>query len=94
MQYVNDVYNSGGKIKRALIRAMAITQKHPNYSFDRMKVALKSKGSKLLSATSREDYIGQFETMLNGGLSRKSKNRIRLVEFFKNREFEEEEEAA
>ena len=94
MQYVNDVYNSGGKIKRALIRAMAITQKHPNYSFDRMKVALKSKGSKLLSATSREDYIEQFETMLNGGLSRKSKNRIRLVEFFKNREFEEEEEAA
>jgi len=90
MMYVNDALHSGGKIKRALIRAMAITQKHPNYTFARMKVALKSKGSKLLGASSREDYIAQFEVMLNGGLSKKSKNRIRLVEFFTNREWDVE----
>ena len=91
MMFINNVYNSGGKLKRAFIRAMIITQKHPKYDYARIKVSLKSKGSKLLGATSREDYIEQLDSLINGGLAQKSPKRVRLVEFFRNREFEPEE---
>ena len=91
MMYVNNVYNSGGKLKRAFIRAFSIMKKCPSYGFARLKVSLKTKASKLLSASSRDEYITQFENIYNKGLSSRSPKRMRLVQFTKEREFEYDE---
>ena len=60
-------------MKRPFIRAFSIMKKHPKYDFARLKSALKSKASKLLAATSSNEYITQIETIYNSGLSDKNK---------------------
>lgn len=89
MRYVNNIFNSGNKIKRPLIRALSVARKHPKYDFARFKAALKSKASKLLAATSSNDYITQIETIYNSGLSDKNK-KMNLLQFYKDKEYEED----
>ena len=64
-------------------------KKHPKYDFNRLKAALKSKASKLLAATSSNEYITQIETIYNSGLSDKNK-KMNLIQFAKDREYEED----
>ena len=89
MRYVNNIFNSGNKLKRPFIRAFSIMKKHPKYDFTRLKSALKSKASKLLAATSSNEYITQIETIYNSGLSDKNK-KMNLIQFAKDREYEED----
>ena len=90
MRYVNNVFNDGGKLKRAFIRAYSILKKYPTYDFGRFKIALKTKASKLLAATSSNEFISQFENVYNSGVRDKSK-KINLVQFTKDRDFEDKE---
>ena len=64
-------------------------RKHPNYDFNRLKSALKSKASKLLAATSSNEYITQLDTVYNSGLADKSR-KMNLIQFAKDREYEED----
>ena len=89
MKYVNNIFNSGNKLKRPFIRAFSIMRKHPNYDFNRLKSALKSKASKLLAATSSNEYITQLDTVYNSGLADKSR-KMNLIQFAKDREYEED----
>ena len=47
---------------------------------------MKSKGSKLLGAISTEDYISQFQSIFNNGLTASKK--IKLARFFEDKEYE------
>jgi hypothetical protein len=51
---------------------------------------LKTKASKLLAATSSNEFISQFENVYNSGVRDKSK-KINLVQFTKDRDFEDKE---
>ena len=78
---------SAKKIKRQLVRAYMIITKHRDWSFERFKVGMKSKGGKLGAVTSRDEYIEQIEKIYNGGLVRSKK--IDLIRFVNDRTYEE-----
>jgi len=92
MLLINNHIGTEKKLKRQFIRAYLIMCKHPKYDFARFKSALKSKGGKLLAATSSHDYIQMFDKVYNGGLTRDKK--IDLMKFAMDREFEREEREA
>jgi hypothetical protein len=81
MQYINNILDDSKTLKRGFIRAYLVAD----------KAAMKSKGSKLLGAISTEDYISQFQTIFNNGLSASKK--IRLARFFEDKEYENKGES-
>jgi len=82
---------NGKKLKRQLIRAYLIMCKHPKFSFDRLKSAMKSKGGKLAAVTNSSDYIEQFDRVYNGGLTRDKK--VDFLKFALDRDFDKREAA-
>ena len=91
MQYINNILDDSKTLKRGFIRAYLVADKCPKWDFNRFKAAMKSKGSKLLGAISTEDYISQFQTIFNNGLSASKK--IRLARFFEDKEYENKGES-
>lgn len=87
----NQIDPNAKKLKRQLIRAYLIMVKHPRFSFERLKAAMKSKAGKLLPVTSSSDYIEQFDKVYNGGLTRDKK--IDLLKFALDRDFDKREAA-
>jgi hypothetical protein len=83
---------SATKLKRQLIRAYLILCKHPKFSFDRLKSAMRSKGGKLSAVTSKDEYIEQLDRVYNGGLTRDKK--VDLLKFALDRDFDKREDAA
>ena len=90
MQYINNVLDNSKKLKRGFIRAYLVADKCPKWDFARFKDAMKSKGSKLLGAISTEDYISQFQSIFNNGLTASKK--IKLARFFEDKEYENKQE--
>ena len=90
MQYINNVLDNSKKLKRGFIRAYLVADKCPKWDFARFKAAMKSKGSKLLGAISTEDYISQFQSIFNNGLTASKK--IKLARFFEDKEYENKQE--
>ena len=90
MQYINNILDNSKNLKRGFIRAYLVADKCPKWDFARFKSAMKSKGAKLLGASSTEDYISQFQAIFNTGLT--SDKKIRLSRFFEDKEYENKEE--
>ena len=86
MTYINNVFDESKGLKRGFIRAYLVADKCPKWDFARFKIGIKSKGSKLLGAVSTEDYISQFQTIFNSGLT--ANKRIKLARFFEDKEYE------
>ena len=89
MTYINNVLDESKNLKRGFIRAYVVADKCPKWDFARFKAAMKSKGAKLLGASSTEDYITQFQTIFNNGLVANKK--IKLARFFEDKEYEVEQ---
>ena len=88
---VNDMVNGEGKIKRPIIRAYMMMNKHPRYDFKRMVTALKTKAGKVAMATSSKDFINSFHKVYNSGLIDKNK-RMDLIQFVEDKRYEDEPE--
>ena len=89
-KYLVGIDNTNRRIKRQIITAYIIADRHPKFSFDRFRTAIKTKSAWLLSGTSARDYIQIFQKIYNSGLA--PKKRINLLDFFDTREYTEVEE--
>lgn len=85
---INDMINSDGRIKRPIIRAYMMMNKHPKYDFKRLVTALRTKAGKVAMATSAQDFINQFDNVYNSGLINKSK-RMDLIQFVREKRYED-----
>ena len=90
IKYFLGMDNSDRRIKRQIVNAYIVAVRHPQFSFDRFKTAIKTKSAWLMSGTSTRDYIQIFQKIYNSGLVAKKK--INLLDFFDNREYTEVEE--
>src|SRR6056300_318386 len=86
-KYFVGMEDSSKRMKRSMVHAYVIADKHPRWDFARFKTACKQRSSWLLSGTSTADYIEIFEKIFNAG--RVPSKRINLVEFFKTKEYQE-----
>tara|TARA_R100000426_G_scaffold10973_2_gene11456 strand:- start:4856 stop:5638 length:783 start_codon:yes stop_codon:yes gene_type:complete len=84
-KYFNGTDNSKRRIKRQVISAYIIADKHPKWDHNRFKTACKTKSSWLLAGTSARDYLGIFQRIFNAGLTPKKK--INLLDFFDSKEY-------
>jgi len=75
--------------KRAFISAFIMTNKHPDFNWDRFKSSLKVNGMKLMSATNRESYLQWFEHIYNSGLKGDKYKKIKLIQWVKDRGYNE-----
>ena len=89
-KYLVGIDNTNRRIKRQIITAYIISDRHPKFSFDRFRTAIKTKSAWLMSGTSARDYIQIFQKIYNSGLA--PKKRINLLDFFDTREYTEVEE--
>ena len=80
--------NSDRRIKRQIITAYIIADRHPKWQYERFKTALKTKAAWLLHGTTSKDYIHIFQKIYNAG--RTPKQRINLVEFFESKEYRDQ----
>ena len=87
-KYLIGIDNSDRRIKRQIITAYIIADRHPKWQYERFKTALKSKSAWLLHGTTSKDYINIFQKIYNAG--RKPKQRINLVEFFESKEYRDQ----
>jgi len=69
-----------------MVYAYIVADKHPSFDFKRFKIACASKSSWFLSGTSTKDYIQIIEKIFNSG---RSKTKIKLVDFFESKEYQE-----
>lgn len=73
--------------KRAFISAFIMLNRHPEFSWERFKSALKANGLKLAGATNRDSYLQWFEHIYNSGLAkgRTKYKKLNLVQWVKDR---------
>lgn len=74
------------RLKRSMVYAYIIADKHPEFDFKRFKTACASKSSWFLSGTSTKDYITIIDKIYNSG---RSKKKLKLVDFFESKEYQE-----
>ena len=87
-KYLLGMDNSERRIKRQMVTAYIIADRHPKFSYDRFKNAIKTKSAWLLTGTSARDYLAIFQKIYNSGL--KPNKRINLLDFFDTREYTQE----
>jgi hypothetical protein len=86
-KYFVGMEDTSKRMKRSMVHAYVIADKHPRWDFARFKTACKQRSSWLLSGTSTADYVEIFEKIFNAG--RVPSKRINLVEFFKTKEYQD-----
>ena len=86
-KYFAGMDDSSRRLKRSMVYAYIIADKHPRWDFPRFKTACKQRSSWLLSGTSTADYVEIFEKIFNAG--RVQSKKINLVEFFKTKEYQD-----
>jgi len=86
-KYFAGMDDSSKRLKRSMVYAYIIADKHPRWDFPRFKTACKQRSSWLLSGTSTADYVEIFERIFNAG--RVQSKKINLVEFFKTKEYQD-----
>ena len=74
------------RLKRSMVYAYIIADKHPEFDFKRFKTACATKSSWFLSGTSTKDYITIIDKIYNSG---RSKKKVKLVDFFESKEYQE-----
>jgi len=85
-QYFVSDSDSKRRLKRSVISAYIICDRHPQFDRNRFEKACKSKSALFLKGTSRNDFIEIFQKIYNGGLTRSK--RINLLDWAINREYE------
>ena len=86
-RYFVGMEDTSKRMKRSMVHAYIVADKHPRWDFTRFKTACKQRSSWLLAGTSTADYIEIFEKIFNAG--RVPSKRINLVEFFKTKEYQD-----
>jgi len=86
MAYINNVLDESKGLKRGYL----VADKCPKWDFDRFKAAMKSKGARLLGASSTGDYVYKFQNIFNSGLTPDKK--IKLTRFFEDKEYVNQDE--
>jgi hypothetical protein len=86
-KYFLGMDDSKRRLKRSMVYAYIVADKHPQFDFTRFKKACATKSSWFLSGTSTGDYVSIIEKIYNSGLTQKSK--IKLVDFFESKEYQE-----
>jgi len=66
-KYFAGMDDSSKRLKRSMVYAYIIADKHPRWDFPRFKTACKQRSSWLLSGTSTADYVEIFERIFNAG---------------------------
>ncbi len=84
-KYLLGIDNSDRKIKRQMVTAYIIADRHPGFDYNRFKNAIKSKSAWLMTGTSARDYMQIFQKIYNSGL--RPKKKINLIDFFDTREY-------
>ena len=74
------------RLKRSMVYAYIIADKHPEFDFKRFKTACASRSSWFLSGTSTKDYIAIIDRIYNSG---RSKKKLKLIDFFESKEYQE-----
>jgi len=82
MRELWDMRFPGKKMPRGWIRTAAGAAKHPNYTFERAKTAIKNNGAKLDGCSTVQEYMDNFGRIYDKGLD-KSK-RLNLKRFFED----------
>ena len=78
--------DSNKRLKRSVISAYIICDRHPKFEWTRFEKACRSKSALFLRGTSRNDFIEIFQKIYNGGLPKGK--RINLLDWAINREYE------
>jgi len=87
MRQLWDIRNPGKKMPRSFIRMAAVAARHPNYTFERAKTAIKNNGAKMDGCSSIQEYVDNFGSIFDKGLD-KSK-RLNLKRFFEDKTYDE-----